>query len=438
MTDATRMEEIRARAERLRAFARDHKPGSCRVLSQGEACECPLCDVDVLLAELQRLTARLAEVEGERDEYRKGAEVEAHAGDEARQQAAQLTEYKQLYNHAQNYVDQLFQKCESIPNPLLPDFIRLGEDKFRAVIRLAHAYIEATQQSAAMAEELKQRDATIAALRNELEKDSACWNNEAMNAEHFVGPHQAEQYRKWSKESEAAAKSTTIGQELLDRLAKQDDEIIDLAEERDVARRERDEAKQAANAWNALMNGIEAIREAATDPDFTPDQCLNAYIEVYTRLKKERDTYKDAFNYRDDLLDRLEDEAAKLTPYPEGFRPNAWEALCELPGEYAKVKQQLAAANAELQKVDDLTLLVKVAEDDGVNFHPPIGGLPGTIEIRDWCADNCDWSEFPCEYATDDAGWSVPVITDEIRKALRVALISKHFPTPTPAPQEGE
>lgn len=64
--------------------------------------------------------------------------------------------------------------------------------------------------------------------------------------------------------------------------------IEELEAELERVRGERDAAKQAATAWNALMNGIEAIRDAQTDPDFTPDQRLNAYIDVYTRLKQEK------------------------------------------------------------------------------------------------------------------------------------------------------
>ena len=33
-------------AWRLRAFVSEHLHGGCKVLSQGSACECPLCDLD--------------------------------------------------------------------------------------------------------------------------------------------------------------------------------------------------------------------------------------------------------------------------------------------------------------------------------------------------------------------------------------------------------
>jgi hypothetical protein len=37
-------------AKRLRAFAREHMHGGCKMLSQGNACVCPLCDIDRLAA----------------------------------------------------------------------------------------------------------------------------------------------------------------------------------------------------------------------------------------------------------------------------------------------------------------------------------------------------------------------------------------------------
>jgi hypothetical protein len=37
------------RIDRLKAFFREHSPGGCRMLSPGEMCECPLCDVEALV-----------------------------------------------------------------------------------------------------------------------------------------------------------------------------------------------------------------------------------------------------------------------------------------------------------------------------------------------------------------------------------------------------
>ena len=35
-------------SEKLRTFVREHLRGKCRVLSQGSACTCPLCELDSL------------------------------------------------------------------------------------------------------------------------------------------------------------------------------------------------------------------------------------------------------------------------------------------------------------------------------------------------------------------------------------------------------
>jgi hypothetical protein len=40
-----------AAAERLRAFVRSARPGQCRMLSDGAACCCPLCDIDRLTSQ---------------------------------------------------------------------------------------------------------------------------------------------------------------------------------------------------------------------------------------------------------------------------------------------------------------------------------------------------------------------------------------------------
>ena len=39
--------------ERLREFIREHKKGGCKVLSLGDACMCPLCDLDRIIPDTQ-------------------------------------------------------------------------------------------------------------------------------------------------------------------------------------------------------------------------------------------------------------------------------------------------------------------------------------------------------------------------------------------------
>lgn len=54
------------RAERVKAFIREHQSGGCKMLSQGDACQCPLCDVDTLVAALRsELTTNVALTNGQ-------------------------------------------------------------------------------------------------------------------------------------------------------------------------------------------------------------------------------------------------------------------------------------------------------------------------------------------------------------------------------------
>jgi hypothetical protein len=56
-------------------------------------------------------------------------------------EAWELRQYKAVYEHAIECVDRVFQIDSRKPPPLLPNFARLGECKFRAVIRLAEDYL---------------------------------------------------------------------------------------------------------------------------------------------------------------------------------------------------------------------------------------------------------------------------------------------------------
>lgn len=49
---------------------------------------------------------------------------------------------KQVFESALSHVDVVFQQCQEIPRPILPDYTRPGENKFAAVKRLALDYLE--------------------------------------------------------------------------------------------------------------------------------------------------------------------------------------------------------------------------------------------------------------------------------------------------------
>jgi len=96
----------------------------------------------------ERQSARIAELEKELARYDCSAAdarickqqmIEQRA--RAEKAEAERDEFKRLHRHALDSVDQVFQSCDEVPHPLLPDFCRVGEDKFRAVVRLANRYI---------------------------------------------------------------------------------------------------------------------------------------------------------------------------------------------------------------------------------------------------------------------------------------------------------
>lgn len=50
-------------ASRLKAFIRDVKPGGCAIISRGDNCQCPLCDVDNMTHEIHKLEKQIARLE---------------------------------------------------------------------------------------------------------------------------------------------------------------------------------------------------------------------------------------------------------------------------------------------------------------------------------------------------------------------------------------
>jgi len=51
-------------------------------------------------------------------------------------------ECKEVFENALSHVDNVFQLCQEVPNPILPEYSRPGENKFAAVERLARDYME--------------------------------------------------------------------------------------------------------------------------------------------------------------------------------------------------------------------------------------------------------------------------------------------------------
>jgi uncharacterized coiled-coil protein SlyX len=69
--------------------------------------------------------------------------------------------------------------------------------------------------------------------------------------------------------------------------------------------------------------------------------------------ERTRDLYQQAMDSMENQLDRLEEAATALTPYPEGYRPTAWEAVFELPGELRKAREKLAEAELDRARLAD-------------------------------------------------------------------------------------
>lgn len=62
-------------------------------------------------------------------------------------------------------------------------------------------------------------------------------------------------------------------------------------------------------------------------------QTIFRQADEIAELQRENDSMENQ-------LDRLEEAATALTPYPEGYRPTAWEAVFELPGELRKARER--------------------------------------------------------------------------------------------------
>jgi hypothetical protein len=79
----------------------------------------------------------------------------------------ELRQYKKLFIHAIECVDRVFQVESRKPAPLLPDFLKLGECKFRGVERLAKAYLQLQAKLAAVRDLANEARSLIMAVKIE-------------------------------------------------------------------------------------------------------------------------------------------------------------------------------------------------------------------------------------------------------------------------------
>lgn len=86
-----------------------------------------------------------------------------------------LDQYMQMFDHALDCVNEVFQECSDNPNPILKDYAKLGADKFEEVKRLACDYKMALERLAeAEAERDRERNRALGLL----DLVERCENNE--------------------------------------------------------------------------------------------------------------------------------------------------------------------------------------------------------------------------------------------------------------------
>lgn len=68
--------ELKAAAERLFAWMSDRPDGSCKVLSQGDACQCHLCDFNRLVDALKEPKSKANQIQYGGDHYHKYGDIQ--------------------------------------------------------------------------------------------------------------------------------------------------------------------------------------------------------------------------------------------------------------------------------------------------------------------------------------------------------------------------
>lgn len=124
--------------------------------------------------------------------------------------------YRQAFVKALSCVDQAFQP-HSKPEAILPEFCRLGEDKFEAVPKLATAYKEAREQLAAVQAEAAAMRKNVHEVVKEFRKLEAMEGNEPIRCSRI-------DFGDWADR----LLEPTAGRELLDEMRRKDERIAEL------------------------------------------------------------------------------------------------------------------------------------------------------------------------------------------------------------------
>lgn len=70
-------------------------------------------------------------------------------------------QFKQLFYEALEPVDEVFQESRDNPNPILNDYVQLGENKFEAVKRLAKDYVDLKAENERLKAEVESKEQTL-------------------------------------------------------------------------------------------------------------------------------------------------------------------------------------------------------------------------------------------------------------------------------------
>ena len=87
-----------------------------------------------------------------------------------------------------------------------------------------------------------------------------------------------------------------------------------------------------------LLGGIKEIIQSVEEDLAKQWNDQSSQLETMRHENKILRESNDGFHK---MLDKLEERAVAITPYPDGYRPCAWEAAMDLPDDLAKAKSQL-------------------------------------------------------------------------------------------------
>lgn len=205
-----------------------------------------------------------------------------------------LQAYKQMFDHAIACIDRVFQKCEENPHPILPNFCRLGADKFEAVILLAQEFVKVREENERLRAELAAEKAEAGRLhdawdwiRNKLGLPENATDSDIYGEMHVLEAH-AHGYETYiqahkcdDKQGEIARLTVRVG-ELEAEIAACRDEV----ERWQQLARAQSQAIQAAKAecerLRVFERAMESMAAQMIHPKMTALEMANMQLEEPT------------------------------------------------------------------------------------------------------------------------------------------------------------